>query len=185
MNRLLIILLCLLPLLAAASPAPSMYSDPIARCSGDILTVQIVENTSATAVANTNTKSEYDASLNAGGTGALDFLPLLSGGGSTKGEHKGDGRTQRQGRLTGTVTVKVVEVFPDGNMRIEGQKSVVINGERQLTLLSGVIRPQDVTPENTIRSDRIADAEITFKGKGVLANTERPGVIARIFDWIF
>ncbi len=174
MNRIRIALVCLLPLLAVASPAPSLYCDPIARCTGDILTVQIVENTSATAVANTNTKSEYDASVSAGGTGALDFLPLLSGSGSTKGEHKGDGRTQRQGRLTGTVTVKVVEVFPDGNMRIEGQKSLVINGERQLTILSGVIRPQDVTPDNTIRSDRIADAEITFKGKGVLANTEAP-----------
>lgn len=185
MKRIIVYIACSLPLMLCAAPAPSLYSDPIARSTGDILTVQIIENTSATAIANTNTKSEYDASLSAGGTGALDFIPLLSGSGSAKGEHKGDGRTQRQGRLTGTVTVKVVDVYPDGNMRIEGQKSVVINGERQLTILSGVIRPQDVSPDNTIRSDRIADAEITFKGKGVLANTERPGVIARIFDWIF
>jgi len=174
-----------LPLRLWAVPAPSLYSDPIARYSGDILTVLIVENTSATAVANTNTKSEFDAGVDAGGSGALDFIPLLGGSGSTKGEHKGDGRTSRQGRLTGSVTARVVEVFPNGNLRIEGQKSVVINGERQLTILTGVIRPQDVTPENTVRSDRIADAEISFKGKGVLANTERPGVIARVFDWIF
>jgi flagellar L-ring protein FlgH len=180
-----LIAICLIPLLGWASPAPSFYSDPIARIVGDILTVQIVENTSATAVANTNTKSQYDAEVSAGGTGALDFIPFLSGSGSTKGEHKGDGRTQRQGRLTGTVTVKIVEVFPDGNLRVEGQKSVVINGERQLTILTGVIRPQDIAPDNSIRSDRIADAEISFKGKGVLANTERPGFIARVFDWIF
>ncbi len=169
----------------ALTPAPSMYADRIARSVGDILTVQIVENTSASAVANTNTKSEFDAELSAGGTGALDFIPLLSGGGSSKGEHKGDGRTSRQGRLTGSVTVKVIEVFPNGNMRIEGQKSVIINGERQLTVLSGVIRPEDVAPDNSVRSDAISDAEISFKGKGVLANSERPGILSRIFDWLF
>jgi flagellar L-ring protein precursor FlgH len=169
----------------AVAPAPSLFADRIARRVGDILTVQIVENTTATAIAGTNTKAEYDAEIDGSGTGGLDFIPLFSGKGSTKSEHKGDGRTLRQGRLTGTLTAKVVEVFPNGNLRIEGQKEVVINGERQLTILTGVVRPEDVTPQNTISSDLIADARITFKGKGVLANTERPGLFARIFDWIF
>lgn len=170
---------------AANRPAPSFYSDHVARGVGDIITIQIVENTSASAVAGTNTKSEYDASLEASGTGALDFIPILSGGGASKSEHKGDGRTSRQGRLFGTLTARVIEVFPNGTMRIEGEKNVIINGERQLTILSGVIRPEDVTPDNSVRSDLIADAQITFKGKGVLGNTERPGIIARIFDWLF
>ncbi|MBI5058333.1 flagellar basal body L-ring protein FlgH [candidate division KSB1 bacterium] len=170
---------------AFAIPAPSMYADRIARDVGDIVTIQIVENTTASAVAGTNTKSEYGASLSAGGTGALDFIPLLSGEGASKSEHKGDGRTTRQGRLYGTVTARVVEVLPNGYLRIEGQKSVVINGERQLTILSGVVRTDDITPDNSIRSDLIADAEITFKGKGALANSERPGIIARVFDWLF
>lgn len=169
----------------AKSPAPSMFADRIARDVGDVLTVRIIENTSATAIAGTNTKSEYKAGLNGGGTGALDFIPLFGADGGAKSEHKGDGRTLRQGRLTGTVTASVVEVFPNGNLRIEGQKSVVINGERQLTILSGVIRPEDISPDNSILSNMIADAEITFKGKGVLGNTERPGFIARIFDWLF
>ena len=168
-----------------ANPAPSMFADRIARQVGDILTIQIVENTTASAVAGTNTKSEYGASLSAGGTGALDFIPLLSGDGASKSEHKGDGRTSRQGRLYGTVTARVVEVLPNGYLRIEGQKSVVINGERQLTILSGVVRTDDITPDNSIRSDLIGDAEITFKGKGALANSERPGIIARVFDWLF
>jgi flagellar L-ring protein FlgH len=169
----------------AGSPAPSMFADRIARHVGDILTVQIVENTTASAIAGTNTKSEYDASLGASGTGTLDFIPLMSGSGNTKSEHKGDGRTTRQGRLTGTITVKVVEVFPNNNLRIEGEKSVVINGERQITILTGVVRPEDITNGNMLSSDMIADAKITFKGKGVLANTERPGFFARIFDWLF
>jgi flagellar L-ring protein precursor FlgH len=48
-----------------------------------------------------------------------------------------------------------------------------------------VVRPEDITPRNSVMSNQIADAEITFKGKGVLANTERPGFFARIFDWLF
>jgi flagellar L-ring protein FlgH len=183
----LIIFACLLAVapLHAAAPAPSMFADRVARHVGDILTVQIVENTSATAIAGTNTKEEYDASLDANGSGGLNFIPLVSGKGSTKSEHKGNGTTQRQGRLTGVVTAKVVEVFPNGNLRIEAQKSVIINGEKQLTILTGVVRPEDISTQNQITSDLIADAQITFRGKGVLANTERPGIIARIFDWLF
>jgi flagellar L-ring protein precursor FlgH len=162
-----------------------MYADRIARDVGDILTIEIVDNTTATATARTNTKSEFDAKLEAGGTGALDFIPLLGGGGSSKSEHKGNGSTVRQGSLRGTITVKIVEVFGNGNLRIEGQKEVIINGERQLTILSGVIRSDDITPRNTITSDLLADASITYKGKGILANSERPGIFARVFDWLF
>jgi flagellar L-ring protein FlgH len=171
--------------LQAASPAPSMYSDRIARRVGDVVTIQIVENSSASAVASTNTKEEYGASLDGSGSGGLKFIPLFSATGNTKSEHKGDGRTVRQGSVTGVLTAKVVEVFPNGNLRIEGQKSVIINGERQLTVLTGVVRPEDVTLQNTVTSDLIADAQITFKGKGVLANAERPGFFARLFDWLF
>jgi flagellar L-ring protein FlgH len=183
--RLLLFIVSLFPAILFAGPAPSMYADPIARQVGDVLTVQIVENTSATAVATTNTKEEYNADLSGGGTSGLSKFMPFGANGSTKSEHKGNGTTVRQGRLTGTVTAKVVEVFPNGNMRIEGQKSVVINGEKQITILRGVVRPQDVSPANVVFSDVIADAEITFKGKGVLANVERPGIIARIFDWLF
>jgi flagellar L-ring protein FlgH len=182
---LVILTIALFTVAGGATPAPSMFADRIARGVGDIVTIQIVENTTASAVAGTNTKSEYGASLSASGTGALDFIPLLSGDGAAKSEHKGDGRTTRQGRLYGTVTARVVEVLPNGYLRLEGQKSVVINGERQLTILSGVVRTDDITPDNTVRSDLIADAEITFKGKGALANSERPGIIARVFDWLF
>lgn len=179
-----------LPLLVSAGThgngvAPSLYSDCIARNIGDQLTVLIIENSLASASARTNTKGEYDAEAAAGGTGALDFIPLLNGSGSTKSEHKGTGTTSRQGTLRASMVARVIEVLPNGDLRIEGQKSVVINGEKQLTILSGTVRSVDITPQNTITSDLIGDAEISYKGKGVLANTERPGFFARIFDWIF
>jgi flagellar L-ring protein precursor FlgH len=183
--------LMLAPLFAIANGtqqrglAPSMYSDCIARYVGDQVTVLIIENSLASASARTNTKGEYSAEASAGGTGALDFVPLLSGNGATKSEHKGNGTTSRQGTLRASVVARVVEVLPNGDLRIEGEKSVIINGERQLTIISGTVRQEDITPSNTITSDLIGDAEISYKGKGVLANSERPGIFARIFDWIF
>jgi flagellar L-ring protein precursor FlgH len=183
--HLLIILLLAITCAAIAAPAPSLFADRIARNVGDIITIEIVENSVASASARTNTKSEYDAKVSAGGTGALDFIPLLGADGSTKSEHKGDGRTSRQGSLRATLTAKVVEVLPNGNMRIEGEKNLIINGERQVTVLKGIIRPEDVSPQNIVSSDMIADAEITFKGKGILANTERPGFFARLLNWLF
>lgn len=181
----LFVIASLFPAILFAAPAPSMYADRIAHQVGDVLTVQIVENTSATAVATTNTKEEYNASLDGGGTSGLSKFMPFGAKGSTKSEHKGDGRTVRQGTLTGTLTAKVVELFPNGNMRIEGQKCLVVNGEKQITILRGVVRPEDISPGNVVNSNVIADAEIVFKGKGVLANAERPGIIARIFDWLF
>lgn len=185
MRCLSIIISLILTSAIMAGPAPSMYQDRIARDVGDILTIEIQDNTTASVTANTNTKAEYGASVDAGGTGALDFVPLLSGSGNTKSEHKGNGNTNRQGSLRGSITVKIVEVYPNGNLRIEGQKEVIINGERQLTILSGMIRAEDITPRNTISSEMLADASITYKGKGILGNAERPGFFARIFDWLF
>jgi flagellar L-ring protein FlgH len=174
-----------LTLSAFATPGPSLFSDRIAHQVGDIITVMIVENSSASVSAGTHTKAEYNAALGASGTGAMDFIPLLSGTGNTASEHKGNGNTSRTGTLTATMTVKIVEVYPNGNFRIEGTKTVIINGEKQLTVLTGVIRPEDISQRNAITSDMIADAEITFKGKGVVGNCERPGIFTRIFDWIF
>jgi flagellar L-ring protein precursor FlgH len=168
-----------------AGPAPSMFSDRLARNVGDVITIEIVENATAQSSARTSTKSENKAQLDGGGTGALDFIPLFSFDGQQKNEQKGDGTTSRQGALRTTLTAKIIEVFPNGNLKIEGKKTININGEKQLTVLTGIIRPEDVTPENTVPSYLIADAKISFYGKGMLQDAQEPGVFARIFNWIF
>jgi flagellar L-ring protein precursor FlgH len=168
-----------------ASPAPSMFSDRLARNVGDVITIEIVENATAQSSARTSTKSENKAQLDGGGTGALDFIPLFSFDGKQKNEQKGDGTTSRQGALRTTLTAKIIEVFPNGNLKIEGKKTININGEKQLTVLTGIVRPEDVTPKNTVPSYLIADAKISFYGKGMLQDAQEPGVFARIFNWIF
>ena len=168
-----------------AGPAPSMYADRLARKVGDVITIEIVENASAQSSARTSTKSENKAQLDGGGTGALDFIPLFKLDGKQKNEQKGDGTTSRQGALRTTLSAKIIEVFPNGNLKIEGKKTININGEKQLTVLTGIVRPEDVTPENTVPSYLIADAKISFYGKGMLQDAQEPGVFARIFNWIF
>jgi flagellar L-ring protein precursor FlgH len=78
-------------------------------------------------------------------------------------------------------------VFPNGNLYIEGKKDVIINNERQYIMISGIIRPEDIAPGNSITSDLIANARIEYSGKGVLADKQRPGWLGRVIDiaWPF
>jgi flagellar L-ring protein precursor FlgH len=75
-------------------------------------------------------------------------------------------------------------VLDNGNLMIEGNRTVGINREDSRLFVSGVVRPRDISPANTIRSDRIANAEIQLKGKGPLWNNQRRGIITRLLDWV-
>ena len=95
------------------------------------------------------------------------------------------GQTTRGGSLTAKVTTKVVEVLPNDTLRIEGRQSIVINGEEQEIILRGIVRSQDIAADNTVLSLFVADAEISFVGTGIVADKNDPGIITRIFNWLF
>ncbi|HHY14757.1 MAG TPA: flagellar basal body L-ring protein FlgH, partial [Firmicutes bacterium] len=118
------------------------------------------------------------------GVGVLaDLIPLLKvGGGDT---FKADGSTTRGGSLTAKITTRVVESLPNGTMRIEGKQKIMINGEEQEIIISGLVRNRDVAPDNTILSTFVADAEIAFMGTGIVADKNSPGIITRLFNWLF
>ena len=170
---------------ALARPAPSMFADHRAHQVGDVITVEIVENATAQASARTATKSENKNKMDGGGTGGLDFIPLFGVDANQKSEQKGDGTTSRQGALRATLTAKVVEVLTNGNLKIEGQRTVNINGEKQLTILTGIVRPEDVSSENTVPSYLIAEAKISYYGKGMVQDAQEPGFFSRVVNWIF
>ena len=86
--------------------------------------------------------------------------------------------------MTGQIAARVVKVLDNGNMVVEGRRSVVVNNETQVITLSGVIRPEDVTSNNTILSSQVADAEIQMEGRGVLAEAQSPGILFRFLDWL-
>jgi flagellar L-ring protein precursor FlgH len=79
----------------------------------------------------------------------------------------------------------VVEVLPSGNLRIRGQREVKVNREKQTVFLEGVIRPEDISPFNSVVSTQIADARIKYTGRGVLGDVQGPGWLSRIMDWIW
>lgn len=185
--RYLCLILCLLggPLLAAEQPV-SLYSDHKSFTVGDVVTVIIVESTSASSQAN----SETDRSFNHGvtstaGQGPFSFIPLSGFSAEASNTSKGDAKTSRGSTLSGTMTARIAAIDANGNLTIQGSRVVEINGEQEITSLEGTVRPQDVQSDNSVLSSYIADAKITYKGKGPIKDGSKVGFISRIVNFLF
>ncbi len=169
-----------------AAPINNLYSDHRAVRTDDILTVMIVESAKAGSESNTNTSKENSMGLSAaGGSGALKFIPAFGANGSSKVGYDGKGGTSRQGNLVATLSARVIKVLDNGNLLIEGSKVVEINEEKEIIKLTGEVRPADIQTNNIIYSSNIADAQITYAGKGVANTGQRPGLLARFINWVF
>lgn len=163
-----------------------LFEDRKAGRVGDILTVRLVEATSASKDSATSTSRENAATL----TGPTVFgRPVTRGGvpvldGSLDGQRSfdGSGSSSQSNSLTGDITVTVVERLPNGNLVIEGEKWLTINQGREFIRVRGVIRPTDVRTDNSVASTRIANAQIAYSGKGPLNDANRMGLIARFFN---
>ena len=118
-----------------------------------------------------------------GGGVLADLIPLLRLGGGDS--FSADGSTTRGGSLTAKITTKVVESYSNNTMRIEGRQKIVINGEEQEIVLTGLVRTEDVAPDNTVLSTFVADAEISFVGTGMVADKNKPGLLTRLLNWLF
>jgi flagellar L-ring protein precursor FlgH len=190
MNRNIIryILTALIAMVYIANSAPvgNLYSDHRAVRNDDILTVLIVESAKAGSESNTKTSKENSIGASAdGGSGALKFLPAFGANGSSKVGFDGSGGTSREGSLVATISARVIKVLDNGNLAIEGSKVVEINQEKEIIKLSGIVRPQDIMTNNIVYSSSIAEAQITYTGKGAVNSGQRPGVLARFLNWIF
>jgi len=175
---------------AAPMPAPaqSLYSetsfqaltnDRRAYRVGDALTVLVYENASATASANTTTEKNNSLNLGITADSHDHALKFNAGGDST-----GKGQIQRSGRLAAQITVTVTSIAPNGDLRVAGSQQILVNGETQLLQVEGRVRPIDVGESNTVASTRLADANITYVGDGILAEKQRQGVVARFLSWL-
>ena len=164
----------------------SLYVDRKANKVGDIVTIYIVESSTASSTAGTGTKESSSLSLNAGPhTGELNFLPVFGSTGSGDNQYKGNGNTSRTGSLTATITAQVVDILSNGNLVLEGQREVLINGEKETITIRGIARPEDIASNNNIRSTLLADASISYKGKGTVSDGSQPGLLTRIVNWLF
>ncbi len=171
----------------------NITSDFRARRVGDIVTVIVTENTSGSSSATTKA-SRKDAAKFDGVTGALSGVFQTVGikksllgplGASASNSVDGQGQTNRTGSINTQLTVVVKEVLPNGNLVIEGTRDVGINKETQKVTVTGTIRPQDITPQNTVSSVAMANATVKLDGKGIVADRQRKGLLATVFGWLF
>lgn len=167
-----------------------MFEDRRAGRIGDIVVVQIVEQHRGSKKANTT--ADRDSSLSAGVSGGLfgintltqKFAEYFNIDAGTSHEFEGDGSTSREDSLTGTIAANVIEVFPNGDLRIRGKREVTVNSEKQTMTIKGIVRRIDLDTQNMVLSSKVADAEISYTGLGVVDDVQRPGWATRIFDWL-
>ena len=160
----------------------SLVSNYKAHAVGDIVTILIIEETTANAAAKTDANNKTEVS---GGPG-LGFMDVLTNWGlETENKYTGDGRTQRSGSLEARITARIVEVLHNGDFRLAGTRMIDINGERQLIEISGLCRARDIGADNTILSTHVADARIAYNGTGPINATSEPGVVTKLINWLF
>jgi flagellar L-ring protein FlgH len=158
----------------------SLVAESKASKVGDLLTVVVQESASASSTADLRGQRSFSVSAQL----SLPRVGAHAGSAGTGSESDGAGRTQRSGRLLAQLSVRVVEVAPNGDLVVAGQQSLRINGEEQIITLSGIVRPSDVTDNNTVLSSRIAGANIQFDGEGFVTDQSKPGWLAKLFNFL-
>jgi len=166
-----------------------LYVDHKATRVGDIVTILIQETSNASKEATTtaNKDSKVKTSL-----AAMIFPKIGTHSGvspeidiSTKNEYTGEGTTERKDTFTARMAASVMDILPSGNLVIEGQRVITLHEERQVMVLRGIVRSEDISADNTVLSSAIADAEIEYTGKGVITEKQRPGIVQRVMDWLW
>ncbi|MBI5117401.1 flagellar basal body L-ring protein FlgH [Candidatus Poribacteria bacterium] len=179
----------------AAGKTASLYSTTKAVYKiGDIITILIVEETTATNDTNMSTDKESQLSLDFDDIDDIFGLTHIFGrplsvnpsiNVDAQSEFDGEGSSDRSFAITGTVSGQVTEILPNGNLRIEASQAVKINEEKNSVILVGTVRPQDISAQNTILSTQIANSEIYYAGKGPLSTVEKRGVIKEFLEFVW
>lgn len=171
----------------------SFYEDSKANRAGDTVIVDIIEN--STSSMDVNTESSRKSGMDIG-VPKINFLGRSTDFGAALGDSQligtefsnsfeGEGTSDRSGRVTASIAARVTEVLPNGNLSIFGRRAMKVNNEVQYITVSGVIRPQDISSANRVKSTFLADSRIEYYGKGALADKQKPGWGTRIIDNIW
>lgn len=173
----------------AAGPGLNLYGDRRARDVGDLLTITLIENTTATTTASTAIQKESKLDV---GTPTLFGAPVTLGGKDILGasaessrDFNGKGNSAQSNRLQGSLTVTVIQRLPNGNLVVQGQKNLRLNQGDELVQIQGVVRAADIAPDNTIASSKVADARIAYGGRGAVAQSNAMGWLGRFFNSAF
>lgn len=161
-----------------------LFEDRTARHPGDILTVRLVESTNASKSANSAVDKSSSTSLpnplifgELGALGANDLQVEIEG----NRDFSGGGQSNQSNSLNGQISAVVTHVYPNGNLAIRGEKMLTLNQGEEYVQLAGMVRPDDIAPDNSILSTQVADAKITYGGTGAMADANATGWLQRFF----
>jgi len=192
--------------LEARKPTPSLWMESGAKGSlfldykgrhiGDIIIVNIVEKSSAS---NSNSTSTSRSQSKESTLTSLLGLPLDMGISNVLGSgnplnmdnslessdsFSGSGSKSKSDTIQGTIAARVTQVLPSGNLVIEGHREIIVDQEKQMITLSGIVRQKDIDSANTVQSTSIADAKIAYSGQGLLSDSNKPGWLMTLLNWI-
>lgn len=145
---------------------------------GDVITVLLNESTQAARTTNSNLSRESTNDALPGlQTLANNMGGMLQGANTAGGKitNKGVGAADQQASLVGSVAVSVIDILPNGNLVLRGEKQLALSEGTEVIQVAGIIRPDDIAPNNTVQSRRLANAQIAYRGTGDLASATRPG----------
>lgn len=166
----------------------SPYSTDKTYKLGDVITVIISESPTAISQAGTDTAAKDNLALSLNHT--IDRLASVVGKNTSltgKGEnkYKGSGATSRSSKVQAVVSCRVIKILENGNLKIAGTHQISVNDEEQSIQIVGIIRSKDVSIDNTISSSKVAQSQVSVKGKGIVQEAEQPGFIVRFLNWLF
>ena len=163
----------------------SFFEDRTARRVGDILTVNLIESTRASKDADTTIDKESSVSV------AVPTLPKFldsidatnfQASTNSNSAFEGESESDQSNSLNGSITVTIIDVLPNGVMRVKGEKWMTLNKGDEYIRVSGLVRPDDVAPDNTVSSTKLADARIAYSGTGDFANSNQMGWMTKFFN---
>ncbi|EOW0945200.1 flagellar basal body L-ring protein FlgH [Pseudomonas aeruginosa] len=168
----------------------NLYDDRKAFRVGDIITITLNEKTLASKKANSDIQKDSKTKMGLTslfGSGMTTNNPIGGGDLSLSAEYggsrdaKGDSQAGQSNSLTGSITVTVAEVLPNGILSVRGEKWMTLNTGNELVRIAGLVRADDIATDNTVSSTRVADARITYSGTGAFADASQPGWLDRFF----
>ncbi len=163
----------------------SLFQDQRARNPGDLITIVLSEKTNATTSASTKTSKKSDLDMSAtsllGGKNGL-ANKLLNNSAAMGNDFAGSGDSTQSNELDGNLTVTVATRLPNGNLIVRGEKWLRLNQGNEYVQIQGIVRPADIAPDNSIPSSRVADARISYGGRGALASSNAMGWLSRFFN---
>ena len=165
----------------------SLFGDRKAHFVGDIITITLSENTVSKKSSNVNVKKEDSLNFNSGAGTLLGMDPSagkvnLATNLAQNRKFGGNSGADQSNSLQGNITVTVAEIMPNGNLVVRGEKWMTLNSGDEFIRISGIVRPDDVAPDNTILSTRLANAKISYSGTGSLADSQKMGWLAKFFN---